>query len=270
MRWTWTGIATLATSDGRPPSAFDRRQRLTICSRRQMCLATLGVWPVVLSLGGRSQTEELDRHEASERLETMRSRARATRLFEVDGENRRRPASLRTEPLIRYNDPPRGIQDGTLWGWGAHGRPIATLKVERWTSRRPENRWGFSFVSLATAAVELEYSDGLVWNSRKPGWTPQPFPDAPPPADSATQRLVQMKELARRFSVTVHSVHNPNPLQLRLLPTPIDRYEHPASGVLDGALFALAFGTNPTVLLALEAGEDPRGGSSCAMPSPPG
>jgi hypothetical protein len=117
-------------------------------------------------------------------------------------------------------------------------------------------------VSLATEAVELEFSDGLVWNSRKPGWAPRSLPGAPPPADSANQRLLQMKDLARRFSVTVHSVHNPNPLQLRLLPKPIDRYEHPASGVLDGALFALAFGTNPTVLLALEAGEDPRSGPS--------
>lgn len=195
-------------------------------------------------------------------LEVMRRLARATRLSEVVDGEAKPPAPPRPEPLLRYSDPPRGIQDATLWAWGDRGRPIALMKVERWSNRRPEVRWNFGIVSMSTGRVEVKYSDGLVWASRKIGWESHPFPDAPPPADSEAKRLAQMKELARRFSVTIHSVHNDNPLQLRLMPKPIERYADPTSKILDGALFALAFGTNPTVLLAIEAeGIDAAGAS---------
>jgi hypothetical protein len=40
---------------------------------------------------------------------------------------------------------------------------------------------------------------------------------------------------------------------LRLLPTPLHRYASEASGIIDGALFSMAHGTNPEILLQLEA-----------------
>lgn len=190
----------------------------------------------------------------------MRRLARATRLSEVADGKPSRPVSLRPEALVRYNDPPRGIQDGTLWGWGDHGRVTATLKVEHWTN--PDGgHWSFGVSSFATTPLEVSFSDSPVQALRKPGWKPQAI-DAAPPAGSAVQRLIQMKALARRFAVSVRSVHNPNPLELRLLPTSIDRYDDPASGILDGAVFGLSFGTNPTVLLAIEALQKASAGSS--------
>ena len=41
--------------------------------------------------------------------------------------------------------------------------------------------------------------------------------------------------------------------QLRLLTRPIDRYEDPAAGLLDGMLFSFVVTNNPIVLLVLEA-----------------
>ena len=41
---------------------------------------------------------------------------------------------------------------------------------------------------------------------------------------------------------------------LRLLSRPIDRYADLASGLMDGAIFIYANGTNPEVLLAIEVG----------------
>jgi hypothetical protein len=38
-----------------------------------------------------------------------------------------------------------------------------------------------------------------------------------------------------------------------LLPHPIDRYDDPASGVVDGAIFMYAHGTNPEALFLIEA-----------------
>lgn len=228
-----------------------------LCSRQQSTrrafLALLGGLPATyVGLGrARGQTKAPDRDESKERWETMRRLARASRLAEVADGKPSWPVALRAEPLVRYNDPPRGIQDGTLWGWGDHGRVTATLKVEHWTN--PDGgHWSFGVASLATAPLEMTFSDGTVQTLRKPAWQPQTI-NAAPPAGSAVQRLVQMKTLARRFAVSVRSVHNPNPLELRLLPTAVDRYDDPASGILDGAVFGLSFGTNPNVLLAIEA-----------------
>jgi hypothetical protein len=254
MRIPWTAISASATDPLRREIKGSESEHVVNRARRRAFLAALGALPAICGTRAWGQAEAPDPIESKERVQLMRRFAQATRLSEVEGGKPKRPSPPRLEPLVRYTDPPRGIQDATLWAWGERGRPFATLKVERWSNRRPANRWNFGIVSLATGRVEVEFSDGLVWQSRKPGWDPQPIMDAPPPAASAAGRLIQMKELARRFSVTIHSVHNPNPLQLRLMPTPIDRYGNATAEVVDGALFALSFGTNPTVLLALEGG----------------
>src|SRR5215469_10555195 len=118
-------------------------------SGRREFLALLGGLPATcMGLGrARGQTKAPGRDESKERSETMRRLARATRLAEVADGKPSRPVSLRPEPLVRYNDPPRGIQDGTLWGWGEHGRVTATLKVEHWTN--PDGaHWSCGVASL--------------------------------------------------------------------------------------------------------------------------
>jgi hypothetical protein len=60
-----------------------------------------------------------------------------------------------------------------------------------------------------------------------------------------------MKELAQRF--TAHEVlNNGQRFELRLLIRPAHRYDHPKSGLIDGALFFLARGTDPEVVLLIE------------------
>jgi hypothetical protein len=150
--------------------------------------------------------------------------------------------------------------DATLWGWGDAGRLTATLKVEHWTNP-PGRRWGIGVASFTADPLEVEFSDGVVQTLNKPGWEPQSIA-ATAPAGSAVQRLIQMKTMARRFAVSVQSYRYPNPLQLRLLPTPVARYDDPASGVLDATVFAFSYETNPTVLLALEAVQEARSGNA--------
>ena len=63
-----------------------------------------------------------------------------------------------------------------------------------------------------------------------------------------------MKTIAERFTAAVDTSGNfANPEQLRLLTTPIYRYSATAHGILDGALFAFVQGTNPEVLMLVEA-----------------
>jgi hypothetical protein len=194
----------------------------------------------------------------------MRRLADATRLTVVAEGKPNRPAALRTEPLVRYYDPARGMLDATLWAWRDSdrdgGRLIATLKVEHWTNS-PGRRWGIGVASFAAHSLEIAFPDGLVQTLSRPGWEPQAI-TAPAPAATAVQRLLQMKTMVRRFTVSVESYRFPKPSELRLLPTPVYRYDDPASGIIDGTVFAFAFETNPTVLLALEALREAEAGSA--------
>jgi hypothetical protein len=61
-----------------------------------------------------------------------------------------------------------------------------------------------------------------------------------------------MKELLRRFSA--HEVEGTEGrLELRPMASPLCRYEDAAHNIVDGAIFAFASGTNPEVLLVVEA-----------------
>jgi hypothetical protein len=80
----------------------------------------------------------------------------------------------------------------------------------------------------------------------------QPFPAAPPPADKAPRRLAQMKDLLEKLSA--HEVgRTANRYELRLLPKPLHRYQDDESKLVDGAIFAFAYGTNPELLAVIEA-----------------
>jgi hypothetical protein len=62
-----------------------------------------------------------------------------------------------------------------------------------------------------------------------------------------------MKEIARRF--TAHEFWDPDNsrFELRLLVQPVHRYRDERLGILDGAAFVLAHGTNPEAILLVEA-----------------
>jgi hypothetical protein len=79
----------------------------------------------------------------------------------------------------------------------------------------------------------------------------KPLPDAPKPAATATARLVQMRQLARRF--TAKERLKMDSIECRLLTQPIDRYQSAAEKIVDGAIFAYANGTNPELGVVLES-----------------
>ena len=78
-------------------------------------------------------------------------------------------------------------------------------------------------------------------------------PVRPAPADHASQRQLQMKSLAQKF--TGHQFWDPNNsrYELRRLERPLHTYRDESAGILDGALYTLANGTNPEILIFLEA-----------------
>jgi len=210
----------------------------------------LALAPILLLAppAGRAISQELrakKEDSAAARLREMDGLARAVVIKATDQPDAK-PAELAPEPIFRYDDPPRQIEDATLWVFGRTGRPTAALKVEVYP-----NRGLYGLVALAPGTITAKGTD-WDWASTAPGIELRPIPDAPPPAAAPHGRRTQLRALSGRFSG-----HEFEPskgrMQMRLLPRPLLRYDDPAAGLLDGAILSLSFGVNPEVLLLIEA-----------------
>jgi hypothetical protein len=163
--------------------------------------------------------------------------------------------TLHAEPLLRWINKVVREDDGMLFRWteGNKGRPVATAQFFL-----VQTEWHHEFQSLSTdrfiARLDGEDARGWTWEPNRAGLTFLRADRIGPPADSANARLRQMKTIADRFTASVDQEGTfANPEQLRLLTTPIYRYSATAQGILDGALFAFVQGTNPEVLMQIEA-----------------
>ena len=186
-----------------------------------------------------------DSHAA--RMKVMTRHAQALKLTESD-----RPVPLLAEPIFRYDDKARGIQDSTIWAWGPRGRPSAVLKLEVNPARPTDRHWLYGIVSLSPKPIKVEGNDGWQWSASGPGLVLHDLAGAPPPAATESLRLSQMKRLSRRFEAYEYSGPHGR-LQLRILAHPIHRYADPSVALVDGAIFGFAYGTNPDLLLVIEA-----------------
>jgi hypothetical protein len=207
----------------------------------------------------------------AERLREMRDIASSFQAVTIDRGNRV-PAAMAADPLYRWNDPTREFSDGTLWFWNSSGRPIGVVAIELY----PQNKafgtvWALEFTSLATRPIEVEggkhfdrtYTD--LYPPRADGrlrWAPpngetefREIAGSAVPAATDAERLRQMREIIKRFSA--RELFNSQEYSLRLIPHPIDRYADSAWGLIDGAIFLYANGTNPELLLMLEARSGP-------------
>lgn len=166
---------------------------------------------------------------------------------------------LRTQPVYVWTNPTRsGGQQGAVFVWTFQGRPEAVATIFS-HPERGQRVLCHEFHSLSLATIVPTHPGPQVWQPRA-GVTPRPIADAPVPADSARQRLFQLRNLARDFSATSRDEHG-EAWELRLLPQPLYRYESREAKVLDGALFvyATSAGTDPEIILALEARETATG-----------
>lgn len=194
----------------------------------------------------------------TDQLAEMRRRAEVVSVTAPDGAESLRFPLIET-PLFRYSDPRRSIIDAALWGFGAQGRPAALLKTESYeiNGRR---HWVYCLATLSDRLIEAKWDDGAMFEAKTPGLALHAVANGPSPAASAPRRLLQFKRLAQRFSATIQNgVDNRD--QMRLMPTPICRYDDADSGLIDGAVFGYTMGTNPDVLLVIELHRAPGGNS---------
>ena len=156
------------------------------------------------------------------------------------------------KPLLVYGDSARSNADGTLWAWGAEGRPLVVLETYRNTNAGGPRASAITLTSTEKVVLKtLLFAQE--WQPARIQITPQPFADADMPDEGEAVRLRQLKALARRF--TAHEFWDPDNsrFELRLLVQPVHRYRDERAKLWDGAMFVLAHGTNPEVLVLIEA-----------------
>lgn len=214
----------------------------------------LGLAAVLLNLHTVSFSQENQRPQAVEvdadqvKAESL-LRARSIRVSRASDGSK---VDLMKTPVLRYSDPTRKNDAGSVWVWGKSGRPQLMVEIYHGDSD-PENKiWVHAMSLTSTELLQAETDDGR-WMPRTTSFELQEIPKVRPPSEKAVVRLRQMKAASR--SVSAHEFWDPNNTryELRLLVTPVYRYSDPESGLVDGAVFVFAHGTNPEILMFVEA-----------------
>jgi hypothetical protein len=193
-----------------------------------------------------------DDPEAKKRLEVMRAAVTA-----LEGSSKLlKPKELTAapEPLLRYSDPtrvPSVLLDAGVWRLGTEGRPKALVTVELYRRPNETRVLSYEFLSMTPTEFSLKHkSEKVAWDGTESGLRLKELPDAPKPEATAPKRLTQMRRLVARFAAK--EMYNGDTTECRLITTPMDRYQSEAEKIVDGAIFALAIGTNPEIGIVLE------------------
>lgn len=215
--------------------------------------------------GGRDQLVTKQRADASIRVAEVFAAQYEFR----DAENGATKLAYVDEPLLRWTNPvPQSAGQelpevyGGVFLWTRDGRPSAAASIFRWY--HPWQHVNLEMMLLDERPV-VQTLDGVdVWQPKRSDVTYAPIPDAGEPARAKGTRLLQMRQLVRGFTVTKADADD-NRTELRLLPQPLYRYEiakPETAEVFDGALFVFAHGTDPELLVMVEAHRDSGGTTS--------
>lgn len=222
-----------------------------------IALAFVGMGFTPAALG--DDTKEFTQRQREEHLGQMREVAASIRLF-AKREQADSEVKLIEKPILKYSDDTRLLHESSLWIWSSGGRPSAVLAVEYYPKDKRGPRWLYEIASLSTERITAEHKSDLKWTAKEPGMKLSAIERTEAPAEKATRRLAQMKAIQRRFTAHEKAAIGGR-IELRPLSSPLYRYSQEDAGILDGSIFAFANGTNPEVLLVLEAQSEQAGAS---------
>ncbi|MCI0361315.1 MAG: hypothetical protein L0211_22765 [Planctomycetaceae bacterium] len=215
-------------------------------------LASVSLAALLTAAGSATSQEPAGTTDArAAHLARMKALASTFEVFATPGKPESK-VELAAQPVLRYADNTRQTLESSLWIWGAEGRPTAVMAIEFYPNGQRVPRWLYEVASLSTGLIAAQRGEDLKWTAKQPGLVLQTLADADSPASRPAVRLAQMKSLRARFTAYEHAVIEGR-IELRPLTSPLHRYADTDSGILDGAIFSFANGTNPEVLLALEA-----------------
>lgn len=184
---------------------------------------------------------------ATQRLEVMQKRVTAAK---VSSMSEGFPKQVGGKPIFKYSDPARGYVAAAVWKLGDEGRPLALLATELNPKQYGRPVISYEYISLTKIPFSLK-SDDIRWSPSNTLYEFKPIPGAPAPEKTAPWRLIQIRDIAKRFASS--EVVDGEKCELRLLPAPVDRYTPSTTDRADGAIFFFTFGTNPEVVLLIES-----------------
>lgn len=195
-----------------------------------------------------AQEPAADATPADAHLEFLLQRQRQFTLVMQDANKSR--GELQTTPVFRWKNPVSGA-DGAVFLWTHQGRPVLLAKTHLNDQRRC---YVESMTPMTSQRFELREGNSICWSPASSDAQRHTFPDNDPPADSKGLRLTQMRSIARQFRITsLWGEPTRTEWELRLLTTPLHRYDSPSASVIDGAIFGYAQGTNPEAVVIVEA-----------------
>lgn len=182
-------------------------------------------------------------------------------MYRRDGEEEE--LKLVPSQILTYTNPVR-VRDthGAAFLWTSDGRPEvvgavwSVISADDATNRRISHE----FHSLSLAPIHSEHQPRIGrrgpvpdWSTSKPGVEPKRIPNATVPVQASNRRLAQMRGLARRFEASCPPGTGDGQGSFRLLAQPVYRYSSESHGIIDGAVFAFVMGTDPELILIIEA-----------------
>jgi hypothetical protein len=235
---------------------------------RSGCAVVVGLASVVVVATIRA--EPVAKEDAKKADQSAQDEAYWQKLFrEMAGEyeivatgKAERKFPLRSAPVFRWNQPVRIADGGSVYVWLDEGRPAVVGTMFAWPDDVGNLHVAHEMHALTLGPMRASYAGKEIWSLEKPALAFRRVPGAALPAPTATQRLAQMRTLGREFTATSID-RKDGEWVLRLLGQPLYRYElkdgrEQADGdeLLDGAVLSFVQGTDPEILLILEARRD--------------
>ncbi|MBS0205560.1 MAG: hypothetical protein JSS49_21870 [Planctomycetes bacterium] len=169
---------------------------------------------------------------------------------------------LDLKPILRWTNPlEEGSIHGVVYVWRTAGRPVVVGQLFSYLNGKGDRVYCHAMHSLARDGEKVTgWRNGKVfWTPDSPGVEMHDLPDGPAPAMTRPARLVQMREITRRFAAYTEEATRGKRV-LRLLPTPLDRFPESDPPGVDGAVFSFVVGNDPEVMLLVEKDDRPAAG----------
>jgi len=181
----------------------------------------------------------------ADHLKTMAARVGRLSMKYASG---RKPTALHVfdRPVMRTGNK-EGNPDGAVWLWLDGQRPVGALCV--W-NRGP--LWYSENTAIVGEVLEVTGWPNATWRSNGGGRKPMALEDSVPESPKSRQRT--LRALALEFTAREDRLGIKS--ELRLFPRPIYEYPDADHDTLGGAVFAFVYGTDPEVLMQIEARQE--------------
>lgn len=204
-----------------------------------------------------SVADQRPENEAAEVAQLRKSfQSQVEQLSFQGGVDQNRSFERVSQPVLNWSNPERSTPAGAMFVWTLDNRPEVAACVFPRQGDEPV----LELLSLSRSPFEMSsHTSSSAWLPSEPGARVSDFKPVRKAAPSRALRSREMRLIAREFAARVLRGKMPS-IPLRLLPRPVYRYasqpQAEQHSIVDGALFCFVQGTDPEILLMLEATPD--------------